>query len=89
MAKTKTTLVNFNIPSYLHKEFKTVCSMNHHTMTTAFIEMIQDYVDNETKTIEERKNRVADFSGVEKKTRKNVLNELENRITELENKIKG
>ena len=89
MAKTKRTLVNFNIPNYLHKEFKTICSMNHHSMTTAFIEMIQEYVDNETKTIEERKNRVADLSGFEKKTRKDVLIELENRITELENKIKG
>ena len=89
MAKTKTTLVNFNIPSYLHKEFKTICSMNHHTMTTAFIEMIQEYVDNETKTIEERKNRVADLSNYEKKTQKDVIVELEKRITELENKIKG
>ena len=89
MAKTKTTLVNFNIPSYLHKEFKTICSMNHHTMTTAFIEMIQEYVDKESKTIEERKNRVADLSDYEKKTKKDVLIELENRIIELEKQIKG
>ncbi len=89
MAKTKTTLVNFNIPSYLHKQFKTICSMNHHTMTTAFIEMIQEYVDKESTTIEERKNRVADLSNYEKKTQKDEIVELANRITELENKIKG
>jgi polyhydroxyalkanoate synthesis regulator phasin len=63
--------------------------MNHHTMTTAFIEMIQEYVDKESTTIEERKNRVADLSNYEKKTQKDEIVELANRITELENKIKG
>tara|TARA_B100000029_G_C17489933_1_gene928709 strand:- start:398 stop:574 length:177 start_codon:yes stop_codon:yes gene_type:complete len=58
-------------------------------MTTAFIEMIQEYVDKESTTIEERKNRVADLSNYEKKTQKDEIVELANRITELENKIKG
>tara|TARA_B100001778_G_C18539803_1_gene607698 strand:+ start:325 stop:591 length:267 start_codon:yes stop_codon:yes gene_type:complete len=88
MAKTKTTLVNFNIPSYLHKEFKTICSMNHHTMTTAFIEMIQEYVDKESKTIEERKNRVADLSDYERVKKVNELDEIARRLTEIENKLK-
>ena len=88
MAKTKTILVNFNIPNYLHKEFKTICSMNHHTMTTAFIEMIQEYVDKESKTIEERKNRVADLSDYERVKKVNELDEIARRLTEIENKLK-
>ena len=62
--------------------------MNHHTMTTAFIEMIQDYVDKESKTIEERKNRVADFSDYERVKKVNELDEIARRLTEIENKLK-
>ncbi len=62
--------------------------MNHHTMTTAFIEMIQDYVDKESKTIEERKNRVADLSDYERVKKVNELDEIARRLTEIENKLK-
>ncbi len=62
--------------------------MNHHTMTTAFIEMIQEYVDKESKTIEERKNRVADLSDYERVKKVNELDEIARRLTEIENKLK-
>ena len=62
--------------------------MNHHTMTTAFIEMIQEYVDKESKTIEERKNRVADLSDYERVRKVNELDEIARRLTEIENKLK-
>ena len=62
--------------------------MNHHTMTTAFIEMIQEYVDKESKTIEERKNRVADLSDYERVKKVNELDEITRRLTEIENKLK-
>ena len=62
--------------------------MNHHTMTTAFIEMIQEYVDKESKTIEARINRVADLSDYERVKKVNELDEIARRLTEIENKLK-
>jgi len=64
----QTRLINFNVPSYLHNEFKTVCSMNRRSMTTALVDLIRDYIQKETLIISDNKNRLDSISNYTKQT---------------------